>query len=245
LNVAIFCHLVYIVANYFSSFYTIIPASLIQGVGSALLWNGLCTYITEIGLNEASIKSKSTNAVLSRYFGIFFLILQFSMVLGNLVSSIILSQTSDLLDGSQFTTVSNHSVLYSSEYQLTMNFSSGFNSSVSERISSRPSCGAAYCDLATKETAKPTITDMQKLTIILTYSGCAIFAIIVIQVFLDQLPNYISRSPPIKVVIKQITSVLGMVFDRQFCFIVMLCLYTIIGNGFVVADVLKVNICIV
>lgn len=238
LNVSCFGHFIYVVANYFPIFYVIIPASVIQGLSSALLWNALCTYITEIGLDEAFVKGKDSSSVLSRYFGIFFLTLQFSMVLGNLISSLILSQSENRIKPDL-----NQDIVPGAKF---VSFGTVINDTAAERVGlaknmSVPQmrCGAAHCDITASNETKPEVDDLDRLFLLGTYSSCAILSILVIQCFLDQLSNYTPRSSSLKATLKQAGGVLTMMADRKFCFVVMLCLYTVLSNGFVVADVLK------
>ncbi|XP_045191981.2 protein unc-93 homolog A-like isoform X2 [Mercenaria mercenaria] len=237
-SISCFGHLVYIIANNFPSFYVIIPASVVHGLSNALLWNALCTYITEIGLDEAILKSKVPSNVLSRYFGIFFLALQMSMVLGNLISSLILSQADNRIksNGNKIALSDTMDSSTTSVYSLVANVT---GTEIFQIGMDESKCGASHCDVSTGEKAKPSVDDLDKLFLLGTYSSCAIISILVIQCFLDQLPNYSPSSSTLKDIIKQAGSVLAMVIDRKFCFIVMLCLYTVFSNGFVVADVLK------
>jgi hypothetical protein len=245
MSVSCFGHLVYVVANYFPSFYVIIPASVIYGLSNALLWNALCTYITELGLDEAFLKSKITSNVLSRYFGIFFLVLQMSMVLGNLISSIIFSQSDKRMqlhqdDRAITENINNASTII---YEFISNGTGteltdiNFNEAVA-----KGKCGAAHCELSSDSESESNVDDLDKLFLLGTYSSCAVLSILVIQCFLDKLPNYTPHRLTLRESLKQAGSVVAMVIDPKFCFIVMLCLYTVISNGFVVADVLKVMV---
>lgn len=231
LSVACCGLLIYVIANYFPNFYTIMPASVVHGVCNALLWNAVCTYITELGIDEAYLKGKVSSNVLSRYFGMFFLMLQLSMVLGNLISSVILSQSANRISNS-----GNKYQLADTHISTTIAYTFNINETQLVRVP----CGVAHCDINQGSTDKPYVDDLDKLFLLGTYSSCAIIAILVIQCCLDQLPNYTPTSPSFKEAVKQAGSVLAMVVDRRFCFIVMLCMYTVISNGFVVADVLKV-----
>lgn len=241
LSLSCFGHLIYVIANYYPNFYVIIPASVIHGLSSALLWNALCTYITEIGLDESFVKNKMSSSVLSRYFGIFFLMLQLSMVLGNLISSLILSQAENRIKERQTkdTVPVTGTVSYNSFIDHT---ASGISIMTNNESVFQTRCGGAHCDLGGGNETKPAVDDLDKLFLLGTYSSCAIISILVIQCFLDQLPNYTPHSSSLKTVLKQAGSVLAMMVDRKFCFVVLLCLYTAISNAFVIADVLKVRL---
>lgn len=234
-----FGHLIYVIANYYPNFYVIIPASVIHGLSSALLWNALCTYITEIGLDECFVKGKMSSSVLSRYFGIFFLMLQLSMVLGNLISSLILSQAEHRIKERQTKNTVAGTVTYNSVIDHT---TSGVLILTGNESVSLIRCGGAHCDHGGGNETKPAVDDLDKLFLLGTYSSCAVISILVIQCFLDQLSNYTPHSSSMKMVLKQAGSVLAMIVDQKFYFVVLLCLYTAISNAFVIADVLKVQI---
>ena len=43
------CYTLYMVANFYPDWYTLIPASVLVGLGAAPLWSAKCTYLTTIG----------------------------------------------------------------------------------------------------------------------------------------------------------------------------------------------------
>ncbi|XP_055100247.2 protein unc-93 homolog A isoform X2 [Symphalangus syndactylus] len=81
------------VGNFFASWYTLIPTSILLGLGAAPLWSAQCTYLTIMGNTHAEKAGKRGKDVVNQYFGIFFLIFQSSGVWGNLISSLVFGQT--------------------------------------------------------------------------------------------------------------------------------------------------------
>lgn len=75
--------------------YTLIPTSVILGLGGAPLWSAKCTYLTIAGNSYAEKAGKIGKDIINQYFGVFFLIFQSSGIWGNLISSLILSQSSN------------------------------------------------------------------------------------------------------------------------------------------------------
>ena len=73
--------------------YTLIPTSVLLGLGAAPLWSAQCTYITIMGNLQAQKEGKLAKDVVNQYFGLFFLIFQSSGMWGNLISSLVFSQT--------------------------------------------------------------------------------------------------------------------------------------------------------
>lgn len=73
--------------------YTLIPTSILLGLGAAPLWSAQCTYLTVLGTSHARDVGELGRDVVNQYFGIFFLIFQSSGVWGNLISSLVFGQT--------------------------------------------------------------------------------------------------------------------------------------------------------
>lgn len=90
LAAAMVCYALYTVANYFPAWGTLIPASALVGLAAAPLWTAKATYITTLGIRYAGIGTSAPEAIINRYFGIFFLFFQTSQIIGNLVSSLVL-----------------------------------------------------------------------------------------------------------------------------------------------------------
>ncbi|XP_068041294.1 protein unc-93 homolog A [Anomalospiza imberbis] len=93
--VSMCCYVTYSLGNFYASWYTLIPTSVILGLGGAPLWSAKCTYLTIAGTSYAEKAGKNAKDIINQYFGIFFLVFQTSGVWGNLISSLILSQSSN------------------------------------------------------------------------------------------------------------------------------------------------------
>ncbi|XP_048699968.1 protein unc-93 homolog A isoform X2 [Caretta caretta] len=87
------CYIAFSLGNFYASWYTLIPTSIILGFGGAPLWSAKCTYLTIAGNLYAQKAGKIGRDVINQYFGLFFLIFQSSGVWGNLISSLIFGQT--------------------------------------------------------------------------------------------------------------------------------------------------------
>ncbi|XP_059470338.1 UNC93-like protein [Neocloeon triangulifer] len=82
---------VYIGAQFYPEFYTLIPAAIVVGLVAAPMWSAKCTYLTQVGTVRAKALGTSAEVQVTRLFGIFFLLFQCSQVIGNLISSTVLS----------------------------------------------------------------------------------------------------------------------------------------------------------
>ncbi|KAF4794833.1 Protein unc-93 A [Turdus rufiventris] len=88
------CYIAFSLGNFYASWYTLIPTSVILGLGGAPLWSAKCTYLTIAGTSYAEKAGKNAEDIINQYFGVFFLVFQSSGICGNLISSLILSQSS-------------------------------------------------------------------------------------------------------------------------------------------------------
>lgn len=84
-------HVVYVAANFYPSSYTLIPASVLVGFGLTVMWTAQGTYMTEIGNEYSETTKKDSTHVMTKLYAIFFMIWQCSNILGNLVTSLVLS----------------------------------------------------------------------------------------------------------------------------------------------------------
>lgn len=91
----------YIAANYYPSWYTLIPFGILSGVGGSAMWNAQGTYLTRlcdkyILLTKGSLDVNERAAELAKLkslvFGLFNILYFGSNGLGNLMSSLILPQ---------------------------------------------------------------------------------------------------------------------------------------------------------
>ncbi|XP_072188511.1 protein unc-93 homolog A [Excalfactoria chinensis] len=95
------CYVAFSLGNFYASWYTLIPTSVILGLGGAPLWSAKCTYLTIAGNSYAEKAGKIGKDIINQYFGVFFLIFQSSGIWGNLISSLILSQSSSKVEISE------------------------------------------------------------------------------------------------------------------------------------------------
>jgi len=81
----------YTFANFYPTWYTMIPASIMVGLSAAPLWAAKCTYLTTLAHKYSSISRQTTDTVVNRFFGIFFLFFQLNSIFGSLISSFVIS----------------------------------------------------------------------------------------------------------------------------------------------------------
>ena len=84
------CHLVYTLTNYYPSWYTLIPSSVLIGFASGPIWAAANTHIAKVAVEIAPALRKDSALVISRFTGLFFFFFQLAELPGNLASSLIL-----------------------------------------------------------------------------------------------------------------------------------------------------------
>ncbi|MCO5570737.1 hypothetical protein L7F22_024465 [Adiantum nelumboides] len=86
---------IFILANLFPSWYTMIPASLFLGFTASLLWVAEGTYITTAAKNHALEKKVDEVSTIGSFNGVFWSYFAGNQVIGNLLSFIILQSEQD------------------------------------------------------------------------------------------------------------------------------------------------------
>lgn len=75
---------------------SLIATSAILGLGGSPLWSAKCTYLTISGNAQAEKENKKGQDIINQNFGLFFFIFQSSAVWGNLMSSLIFQQDTNI-----------------------------------------------------------------------------------------------------------------------------------------------------
>ena len=84
-------YLSFIVANIWPDWVTLVPGALVLGFGASIIWAAQGAYVTNAALAYAHVAGKPPRSSVGLFNGIFFGIFQLSMLIGNLISSLILS----------------------------------------------------------------------------------------------------------------------------------------------------------
>ena len=241
---SLFTQLLYVIGNIQPTFYIFIPASFLQGLGNALLWNAMSTYTTYLARASALKNDEQTIDVASKFFGIFFFFFQFSVVLGNLISSLVLLFGQNVPMGHNSTSfVGNASVAFASPFN-----GSHFDvSNITTTQSSHPSdhfehCGANYCHSFKIDFASMKVGEETKYLLMGIYGMCVVFAIVGCGYLLDPVKTYVASSSSCRMITGQMAGVLKCIFDWRFLLISGTLMYSNMQLAFVTAEVTKVNI---
>lgn len=228
----IFTQLIYVTANLLPTFYIFIPASFLQGMGSSLLWNAMSTYTSFLARASAIKNEKKTEDVASKYFGIFFFFHQFSFVVGNLISSIVLlfgpgsqEQTSTVTTRN----ILNISSWNESQHDLNMLHQNTVNI-----------CGSKFCSHYKMENANMNVTEETTGTLLGVYGMCVVVALVVSHVLLDPIVTYQTSGFHCHQMFNQVRSVLKCIIHRKFLLIIPIVMYSMMQLGFAAAEMTKV-----
>ncbi|XP_076106023.1 protein unc-93 homolog A-like [Mytilus galloprovincialis] len=104
LVIAWILHIVYTLCNFYPTFGTLIPSSILLGLVSGPLWTAQSIYITRNAYSLADRTGKDAHVLLSRLNGIFFTIYELTQISGNLVSSAVLYKSASHSSNASSTT---------------------------------------------------------------------------------------------------------------------------------------------
>jgi len=91
LVIGMFSFIIWIAANFFPSFYTLIPFGIIAGVGQGILWTAEASYILKLAFDSSRVTRDGLEQEMFRFHGIFLACFQTTHIWGNLISSVVLS----------------------------------------------------------------------------------------------------------------------------------------------------------
>ncbi|XP_072163516.1 protein unc-93 homolog A-like [Diadema setosum] len=94
LVVCCFFYALYSAANFYPVAYTLIPAAGLLGLAASPFWAAVGTYITTSAIQLADVTDAVPETIINRFNGIFFCFFQSAQVWGNLISSLVLDDTS-------------------------------------------------------------------------------------------------------------------------------------------------------
>lgn len=99
--ICIIGYVIYSAANYFPTYYTLIPASIIMGAAGAPLLTAQAAYVTTCGYalaerNRENRKGEfNPETLVAKFFGIFFFFFEVTQISGNAISTIVLTVGDD------------------------------------------------------------------------------------------------------------------------------------------------------
>ena len=167
LVVCIFCYSTYMAAQFYPQFYTLIPTAFILGLGAAPMWSAKCTYLNQVAHKMAQLEGVATELIVVKFFAIFFFFFQCNSIIGNIISTSVLS-----------TGVDTTSVLTDDDIKICgSSFCPGITASSGEKNET--------------DTNDNFQTDITKIYIIAgIYLACSLAAAFIIAIFVDPLTRF-------------------------------------------------------
>jgi len=167
LVVCIFCYSTYMAAQFYPTFYTLIPTAFILGLGAAPMWSAKCTYLNQVAHKMAQLEGVATELIVVKFFAIFFFFFQCNSIIGNIISTSVLSSGLDTA-----------SLLTDDDIQFCgSSFCPGQTISSGEKN-----------ETDTKDNFQ---TDITKIYIIAgIYLACSLAAAVIIAIFVDPLTRF-------------------------------------------------------
>lgn len=86
-------HTIYTLSNFYPTWGTLIPSSILLGLIAGPMWTSQGLYITSFSTSYASFHGETQHSILSRFNGIFFTLYEMTQISGNLISSVVLRQS--------------------------------------------------------------------------------------------------------------------------------------------------------
>ncbi|XP_044148424.1 protein unc-93 homolog A-like [Bufo gargarizans] len=207
------CYITYSLGNFYPSWYTLIPTSVILGFGGAPLWAAKCTYLTVSGNRYAEKVGKVGKDIVNQYFGLFFLIFQSSGVWGNLISSLIFGQTPDAGYNASLPNYT-HCGANDCPYNEVIN--------VNSTSSKKPTTSLLY-------------------TLLGIYTGSGVLAVLMVAVFLDNInvkkaDKEDTEDEPVWI---KVLETLRHLKDERQCLLIPLTMWSGFEQGFLAGDYTK------
>ena len=150
-------HIIFIVSNFYPSWWTLLPASALLGCATGVVWTCQGVYISEFSMESARRSGDTNTAVLSRYYGYFQMVMALTGIGGNLFSSLLFSYTS----------THGNNVTYKEILFVNQSFSNVSTELLDNNLTYRePICGASFClrdyDLFQEETGIQEVPPMTR-----------------------------------------------------------------------------------
>lgn len=94
LIISFICHVIYTGTNFYPTFATLLPSSILLGLTAGPMWTSQSVYLSQKAYSYTERTGEDGHAILSRFNGIFFCMFETTQITGNLISSLVLQQGS-------------------------------------------------------------------------------------------------------------------------------------------------------
>lgn len=92
------CFLLWFGANFYPTFYTLIPAAVVTGFGHGLLWTAESSYLLKLAFDSSRVTMDQLEPKMFRFHAIFLACFQTTHIWGNLISSMLLGRRTQVIN---------------------------------------------------------------------------------------------------------------------------------------------------
>ena len=96
LVIGVFSYILWIAANFYPRFYTLIPLGIFAGIGKGILWTAESSYMVKLAYDYSRVTKEGFEREMFRFHGIFLACFQTTHIFGNLFSSLVLQNSREL-----------------------------------------------------------------------------------------------------------------------------------------------------
>ncbi|EDO28230.1 predicted protein, partial [Nematostella vectensis] len=190
-----------------------VVAIFVLGASAAPLWASKCTYLSTSGIRLAEITGQAQEAIVTRFFGIFFLIFQSGQIWGNLISSLVLGQKGPDI------------------------FREDANEVCGVNFCGDPPKDPNMTVNVTDTLALPEYSLV--ITLLSIYVGCGVIAVLLIVVFLDRLTGDMSRKKESVTGVTLLVATLKHLKDRRMQLVLPITVFSGLEQAFIFGDFTK------
>ncbi|XP_049809193.1 UNC93-like protein [Schistocerca nitens] len=172
----------YMAAQFWPSFWTLVPGALLAGLSAGPLWCAQSTYLSHVTGHYADATPPAPgrrDALMVRSFGAFYMLYQMSQVWGNLISSAVLSLDDHAIEAVAPTTPASPTPRWSG--------AAAWPRSPPNATQPKEVCGARFCPLASRgpEAHGPPLEVSGIFVITAIFIGCIVAASATVALFVD------------------------------------------------------------
>lgn len=214
-TVSALTYIPYMVANLYPAKSTLLPTSLILGVGASLLWTSYSTYINQLGFQDGAGDIEKAALSTTKFFGISQMAFATTQIWGNLVSFYVI-RSNEITTGNQ--SISNYSV--------------------DDKVS--VSCGAKFCgDVSGMQLD---VSMEQRYLLIGIYCSLSVVSVVMFAIFLDPLKSQKENENTKGEILKKLTATFRQMKNIDQLLIAILTIYSGLQQGFLFSDYSQVSL---
>lgn len=228
----------YVLANFYPLFYTLIPAAASAGFCQGVIWTAHATYIANIAASYSVLTNEKIQNVLSRFNGIFFVFYQTCQIIGGMISSIVLKSPEEPLyalhmNSSMWNATTWNETMFGNE---TLPYVHYTNVTLVRDYSH---CGKGYCPYTSGLKGAAPVDRVLVYILVGIFTGCIVTGMLILALWLDQLEGSMKKTQAS--VGKQLVAVFKFYCNRHAICMVGFMFYSLLQAAFMFGEYTKVR----